>query len=56
MIEYLYSYRTRYGSYDDVWAVSSEHAAEILRTRDNRPTGFYTIYRVTNVPPRERKA
>lgn len=52
-MEYLFDYRTRHGSWDHVWARDTEHAQAIIRTRDNRPRGFWTLYRVTNVPARE---
>lgn len=53
MKEHLFTYRTRHGSWDDIWARDVEHAREILMARTNRPNGFYTICRVSNVPPRE---
>lgn len=53
MLEYLYSYRTCHNTYADVWARDAEHAKRIIAARDNRPRGFWTLYRVTNVPARE---
>lgn len=55
-MEYLFSYRTRHNTFDDVWARDVEHAKQIIMSRANRPTSFYTIYRVTNVPAREAQS
>lgn len=50
---YLYTYRNKHGSYSDLWASDAEHAREQIRRKKDRPSGFYTLSRVTNVPARE---
>lgn len=49
---HLFTYKNRYGSYSDVWAHDAEHAREQIKRKKDRPSGFYTISRVTNVPAR----
>jgi len=49
---HLYTYRTRHGAYSDVWAPDVTTARANIMTRGDAPTTFFTLYRVTNVPPR----
>ena len=50
--EHLFTYRNKHGSYSDVWATDVEHAKQQIRARKDAPGSFFTINRVTNVPPR----
>lgn len=50
---YMYSYRNRHNTYSDVWAPDVTTAMDMVRASKDCPGTFFTLYRVTNVPPRE---
>jgi hypothetical protein len=50
---YLYTYRNKHGAYSDVWAHDADHARDQIKRKKDRPGGFFTISRVTNVPARK---
>jgi hypothetical protein len=50
---HLFTYKNKHGSYSDVWAHDAEHAREQIKRKKDRPSGFYSISRVTNVPARK---
>ncbi len=52
-VTYLYTFRDERGIYKDVWAATSDDAVLILRRAGLEPKGFYCLYRVTNVSPKE---
>jgi len=54
--EHLFTYRNKHGSWSDVWATDVEQAKQQIRARKDVPESFFTISRVTNVPPRESTA
>lgn len=49
---HLFTYRNKHGTWSDVWATDVEDAKRKIRARKDA-AGFFTINRVTNVPPRE---
>lgn len=49
--EHLFTYRNKHGSWSDVWATDADDAQRKIRKRGDAG-GFFTINRVTNVPPR----
>lgn len=50
--EHLFTYRNKHNTWSDVWAVDVEDAKRKISERKDS-SGFYSINRVTNVPPRE---
>ena len=53
---HMFTYRNKHGSYSDVWATDAEHAKQQIHGRKDVPGSFFTISRVTNIPPRESHA
>lgn len=50
--EHMFTYRNKHGAYSNVWARDAEHAKQVIRNRGDAPGTFFSISRVTNVPPR----
>ncbi|HSX22264.1 MAG TPA: hypothetical protein VLE97_05765 [Gaiellaceae bacterium] len=49
---HMFTYRNKHGAYSNVWARDGEHAKQVVRERGDAPGSFFSISRVTNVPPR----